>query len=74
MPWRGMREGRLGEGGGEGPRKARRGLRRGESDDVEEPMDEMEETERVGDFIVGFGFILYGLSGIWPARARCVVE
>jgi hypothetical protein len=59
-----MREGRLGDGGGEGPRKARRGLKRGESVDVEDPTDEMEDTERVGQFMVGLGFILYGLSGI----------
>ena len=64
LPWRGMREGKLGDGGGDGPRNARRGLRCGESVDVEEPMDEMEDTERVGDFMFGLGFILYGLSGI----------
>ena len=70
MPWRGMSDGRPGEGGGDGPRKARLGLRRGESVDVEEPMDEMDETERVGDFMAGLGFILCGLSGIRPGMQR----
>ena len=67
LPWRGISEGRLGEGGGEEPRKARRGLRRGERRvDVEEPMVVTEDTERFGDLMMGLGlgFMVSGLGGI----------
>lgn len=54
LPCRGMRDGRLGDGGGEGPSAPRRGLNRGDSEEVDDPTDVMEDTERVGDLIRGF--------------------
>lgn len=49
-----MSDGRLGDGGGDGPSKPRRGLNRGDSEEVDVPIDVIEDTERVGDLIKGF--------------------
>ena len=53
MPCLGISDGRPGDGGGDCSRPPRLGLNLGESEEVDEPIDVIDETERFGDLVNG---------------------